>query len=96
MSEYKNRIHHLKGSPFEIGYAMGQSLGSRLEANIEHYVRERGFPGCAFDAEAWRSGALPWLHTLPARFQDELEGLAQGTKLPPQQLAEWTYLERSC
>ena len=77
MSQYHNRIYHLKGSPFEIGYAMGQSLGSRLEANIERYVRERVSPGVPFDAERWRSGALPWLRTLPARFQDESEGLVQ-------------------
>ena len=93
MSKHNNRIYHLKGSPFEIGYAMGQSLGGKLEANIERYVRERVSPGVAFDAERWRSGALPWLRHLPARFRDEFEGLAQGAKLPLQRLAEWAYLE---
>jgi hypothetical protein len=38
MRENANRIYHLKGSPFEIGYVMGQSLGSTLEVNIERYV----------------------------------------------------------
>jgi hypothetical protein len=38
MRENANRIYHLKGSPFEIGYVMGQSLGSKLEVNIERYV----------------------------------------------------------
>jgi len=93
MSEHKNRIHHLKGSPFEIGFAMGQSLGSKLEANIERYVRERVSYGVILNAELWRSGALPWLHNLPARFREEFEGLAQGAKLPLQRLAEWAYLE---
>jgi hypothetical protein len=93
MSDHKDRIHHLKGSPFEIGYAMGQSLGSRLEANIERYVRERIPDGVTLDAELWQSGALPWLRSLPARFQEEFEGLALGANLPIQRLAEWAYIE---
>jgi len=93
MDEYKNRIYHLKGSPFEIGLAMGQRLSSKLEANIERYVRERIPPDVPFDAERWRSGAIPWLCNLPARFQEEIEGLAQGARLPLQRLAEWEYLD---
>jgi hypothetical protein len=93
MSDYQARIHHLKGSPFEIGYAMGQSLGPKLAANIERYTRERVSTETPFDAERWQSGALPWLRNLPARFQDEFEGLAHGAQLPLQQLAEWAYLE---
>jgi hypothetical protein len=93
MSEYQDRIHHLKGSPFEIGYAMGQSLGPKLGANIERYIRERLSPETPFDAERWRSGALPWMLSLPARFLEEFEGLAQGARLPMQRIAEWAYLE---
>jgi len=92
MDDHKNRIRHLKGSPFEIGFAMGQSLGSRLEANIERYVRERVPVSIRLDHQVWQSGALPWLHSLPARFQEEIEGLAQGSGLPLQRLAEWAYL----
>jgi hypothetical protein len=38
-------------------------------------------------------GALPWLSSLPKRFQDELEGMAEGAQLPLQRLAEWAYIE---
>ena len=38
---------------------------------------------------------MPWLRTLPQRFQDELEGLAEGANLPLQRVAEWNYVE-SC
>ncbi len=38
-------------------------------------------------------GALPWLRRLPKRFQDELEGMAEGARLPLQRLAEWSYIE---
>jgi len=93
MSEHRNRIYHLTGNPFEIGYALGGSLGPRLEANIRRYVRERVSPDVPFDAQSWRSGALLWLRTLPARFQDEFAGLAQGAQLPLQRLSEWAYLE---
>ncbi len=93
MSEHEDRIYRLSGSPFEIGYAMGRSLGPRLEANVARYVRERIPRGIALDAQRWRSGALPWLHALPARFREEYEGLAQGAAIPLQRLAEWAYLE---
>jgi hypothetical protein len=90
---HTHRIHHLKGSPFKIGYATGQSLGPRLEANIERYVRERVPTDGVFDAERWRTGALSWLHNLPGRFLEEFEGLAHGAKLPLQRVAEWAHLE---
>jgi hypothetical protein len=72
---------------------MGQSLGPRLGANIEHYVRERTPSSGNLNAGLWRAGALSWLRTLPRRFLDEFEGLAQGAGLPLQRLAEWAYLE---
>jgi hypothetical protein len=93
MSQSISRIQHLNGSPFEIGCALGRSLGPRLEANIERYIRERVPHGTRLNVEAWRSGALPWLLSLPARFLEEFEGLAIGSDLPLQRLAEWAYLE---
>jgi len=41
MSEHTSRIRYLRGTPFEIGYAMGRSLGPRLEADFRRYVQER-------------------------------------------------------
>jgi hypothetical protein len=93
MDQYKSRIQHVKGSPFEIGCALGRSLGPRLEANIARYIRERVPQDVRLNLETWRSGALPWLRSLPARFLEEFEGLAEGSGLPLQRLAEWAYLE---
>jgi hypothetical protein len=76
-----------------MGYTMGQKLGGRLETNIARYIRQRVQPGMHLDQEAWRSGAVPWLYSLPARFYEEFEGLAQGSGLPLQRLAEWGYIE---
>jgi hypothetical protein len=41
-----------------------------------------------------RTGALAWLRSLPARFQEEFEGLAEGANLPLQRLSEWQYIEQ--
>jgi hypothetical protein len=38
------------------------------------------------DLEKLHAGALPWLRTLPKRFQDEFEGMAEGADIPLQRL----------
>jgi len=88
-----DRIRRLAGTPFEIGRAAGQALGPRLAENIERYLRERPRRPGALDLEALHHGALPWLRTLPRRFQDELEGLAEGAEVPLRRVAEWNYVE---
>jgi hypothetical protein len=90
-----DRIHRFAGTPREIGRAAGRALGLRLDENIGRYIRERPRRPDALDLAALRRGALPWLRTLPQRFQDELEGLAEGANLPLQRVAEWNYVE-SC
>jgi hypothetical protein len=93
IKNYSHRIYHLKGNPFEIGYATGQALGKRLDAIIARYIQLRLQPEMHLDQEMWKSGALPWLHSLPDRFLQEFVGLAQGSGLPLQRLAEWAHLE---
>ena len=88
-----DRVYHLKGTPYEIGLAMGQALGARLGENITRYIHERIPAGTPFKVQAWRRGALPWLRDLPERFLEELEGLSAGSGLPLQRLAEWNYIE---
>jgi len=90
-----DRIRRYAGTPREIGQAAGLALGRRLETTIARYVRERPQRPGALDFDALRRGALPWLRTLPTRFQEELEGLADGADLPVQRVAEWSYLD-SC
>jgi hypothetical protein len=88
-----DHIHRYAGTPREIGRAAGRSLGSRLGQIIERFMAERSRYARALDLAELRQGALPWLRTLPQRFQDELEGLADGAKLPLEQVAEWNYIE---
>jgi hypothetical protein len=88
-------IPRYAGTPWEVGRAAGRTIGPRFGALIERYIRERPqWPG-ALDSDLLHTNALPWLRVLPERFQDELEGLAEGADLPLQLVAEWQYVE-SC
>jgi hypothetical protein len=87
------RIRRYAGTPREIGLAAGRALGKRLATSITRYLRERPRRPGALDVAELHRGALPWLRTLPTRFQEELEGLAEGADLPLQRVAEWSYIE---
>jgi hypothetical protein len=87
-------VAHFAGTAREVGVAAGRALGPRLDANIARYLRERPQSPDALDWAELRRGALPWLRTLPDRFQDELEGLAEGACVPLQAVAEWNYVEQ--
>jgi hypothetical protein len=91
VNTHQGRLIRLSGTPYEIGCAMGQHMGVRLEANIARYVRERA-PDLSGESD-WRQNALPWLRTLPQRYQDEFAGLADGSGLPLQRVAEWPFAE---
>lgn len=93
MGAATDHVHRYAGSPREIGRAAGRSLGSRLEQTIDRFMAERPRTARALDLAELRRGAIPWLRTLPRRFQDELEGLAEGARLPLQRVAEWNYIE---
>jgi hypothetical protein len=88
-----SRIYHLRGSPRVIGLAIGRGMGPRLEQNIHHYLTAGPAKQGGLDWERLRHGALPWLHSLPQRFQEELQGMAEGAGLPLQRIAEWCFAD---
>jgi hypothetical protein len=90
-----DRLRRYAGTPREIGLAAGRALGPRLGVGIDRYISERPQEPGDLDLEALREGAMPWLRGLPARFQEELVGLAEGSGLPLQRVAEWAYVD-SC
>lgn len=90
MNNYLDRIHHFKGNPSEIGFDAGQKLAHKLEMTIRHYIAS---VAGSKDMEKLHDCALPWLRTLPKRFQEEFEGMAEGAEIPLQRLAEWAYIE---
>lgn len=90
MNDYLSRIYHFKGTPYEIGLAIGRRLGKRLEQTLTHYIRNLADSS---DMEKLHAGALLWLRGLPERFQDEFKGMAEGASLPLERLAEWAFIE---
>jgi hypothetical protein len=90
INNHLNRIYHFKGNPREIGFAAGRMLGNRLELILNHYISNQPIPK---DMEKLHTGALSWLRSLPKRFQEEFEGLAEGANIPLQRLVEFTYIE---
>jgi hypothetical protein len=90
MNNYLNRIYHFRGSPREIGVAAGRMFADRLEGTINHYIAS--VEGSK-DLGKLHAGALLWLRSLPKRFQDEFEGMAEGSNIPLKRLAEWAYIE---
>jgi hypothetical protein len=92
----QDRIQHIKGSPYEVGFAIGRHLGERLEHNIARYIREFGDASAKFsiDLVKLHEGALPWLGGLPTRFQQEFAGIAEGAGIPLQRVAEWFFIEQ--
>ena len=94
MREKARRTAYYEGTPREIGREAGRRLGKRLERNIEYYLRNRPIRPETPDPARLYAEAIPLLRTLPARFQEELEGLAEGSGLPLQKVAEWCAIER--
>lgn len=93
MNEMPNRIQHVTGRPRAVGFALGQAVRERLERNIDRYIANGPAKHGSIDWTRLREQALPWLRRLPQRFQDELEGMAQGANIPLQRLAEWCFVE---
>jgi hypothetical protein len=90
MKEHPGRIHHFRGTPYQIGLAIGRTLSNRLEQKITHYISSRADSS---DMEKLHAGAISWLHGLPKRFQEEFEGMAEGATISLERLAEWSYIE---
>jgi hypothetical protein len=90
MNSHLDRISHFKGTPYEVGFHAGQKLGPRLERIIDTYITG---VAASKDLEKLQSGALPWLSSLPQRFQHEFQGMADGAQISLQILAEWAYIE---
>lgn len=91
---HTQRITHARGSARDVGAALGRKAGPRLERTIARYLRHGpGRHGCV-DWTRLRQGALQWLRTLPTRFQEEMEGLAEGSGVPLQRVAEWSFVEQ--
>lgn len=75
------RVLHLKGSSYEMGYAHGRLLKSEVQRNIATYidVKHEGFEERGSDFQAHIMTLLS--HTAPGLLE-ELRGLAAGAEVP--------------
>lgn len=89
-----DRIINLAGTPREIGLAAGRMLGKRLDENIEYYLQNRPVRPEDLGREGMESGVLSLLDKLPARFREELAGLAEGAGLSLRRVVEWLAIEQ--
>ena len=93
MGDIAHRIYHLQGSARSVGLALGRMIGPRLDHLIDYYIQNGPGKHGLVDLDRLHYGTLPWLRSLPERFQEELEGLAEGAGLPLQRIAEWSFVE---
>jgi len=91
--ELSGRLVHVRGSAREVGLALGRGIGPRLGQLVSRYLDEGPGRHGQVDWDRLRAGAMLWLRALPCRFQEEIEGLATGSGVPLERLAEWCYVE---
>ena len=90
---HQNRYTSLHGTPFEVGLALGTALRDTLSADIEHYLEEGPLKLGDLTRAALDSGAMGWFDSLPERFQQEMQGMADGSCVPIQHIAAWGYAD---
>ncbi len=89
----ENRYLSLEGSPYQVGRQLGERLQETLANDIAHYLNAGPLQAGEITAKQLSAGALDWAHSLPQRFLDEMEGLADGAGIPLQRVAEWGYAD---
>lgn len=88
-----DRLISLSGSPFDVGRQMGTHLQSTLAGYIHYYLKNGPLKFGSLDLESLQHGAMGWFDALPGRFQEEIRGIAAGSGVSLQQLAEWGYAD---
>ncbi len=89
----ENRYISLEGSPYQVGRQLGECLQESLANDITHYLNAGPLQAGEITSKQLSAGALDWAHSLPQRFLDEMEGLADGAGIPLQRVAEWGYAD---
>ena len=96
MNDIAQRIYRLKGNPREVGFALGRRPGERLARNIDRYTEAGPARHGVIDVRKLQSGALPWLRSSLRRFQEHLEGVAEGPDISLQRLARGVSSRNVC
>jgi predicted choloylglycine hydrolase len=89
----EERYLRVSGTPYQVGLIMGEALESQLANDIDHYLNNGPLKFGEIDPQNLTEGAMAWFDSLPRRFRKELEGLADGSGVPLQRIAEWNYAD---
>jgi hypothetical protein len=76
-----------------MGFTNRLHMGHRLADNITYYLRHRPQDNEVLDREHLVSEAIPIFRALTERVREELEGMAEGSGIPLQMIAEWVAAE---
>jgi hypothetical protein len=90
----ETRYLRLTGTPYQIGLILGEKLRSQLGADIDHYITQGPLRFQKdLDRATIQKGAMAWFGSLPQRYQTELEGMADGSGVPLETIAEWGFVD---
>ena len=89
----EERYLRVSGTPYQVGLILGEALESQLAQDIDHYLSDGPLKFGEIDQKSLTEGAMAWFETLPQRFRKELEGLADGSGVPIQRIAEWNFAD---
>jgi len=88
-----DRYLRLAGTPYQVGYQLGEKLQTNLAEDITHYLTGGPLKFGEATPKSLAEGAPGWFESLPPRFRLEMEGLAEGSGVPIQRIAEWAYAD---
>ena len=83
------RIIRVSGSPYETGLYLGRAVRGRMEVNIERYLDAITARYGELDRDRLALRGQTWYRELPMRFQEEIQGLAEGANIPLERLIEF-------
>jgi len=89
----KSRYLQFAGPVYQVGYALGSILRQTLASEIEHYLKNGPLKFGDLSLTAIEAGAMSWFESLPERFQQEMQGMADGSGVPLERISAWGYAD---
>ena len=89
----QNRHLALHGTPYQVGRALGTALNNTLTTDITHYLENGPLKFGDLCLQTIQSGAMGWFESLPERFRQEMQGMAEGSVVPIEKIAAWGFAD---
>ena len=75
-------VFSCSGNPYEVGVAYGAFLNDELEQAICDLLDDGLIAAGLLDKNKVEKGSMKWFYSLPARYQEEMMGVADGAGIP--------------